>query len=325
MAGIVGPIVALVVKKIVKHEDKRSEKESNSSLLPEYREAYHKDLRDLFQLIEDNIPKTYTKTHFDSLMLLPFEQKRLILQHFFTDEKRFHSHYELYSSYRKYVGHINAIIHDKKKLFHDINDFSKILTKFNDKYKKSKTKFEREKLEAALNFPEFTLGSDIGYYSNQHFYQKIPYNLEIAIEQSDKNKIFFVINKVRIGETESLDDFYKICDKLRDRIRMISDSSREIETDYKVVDDWFSRYYSNFLIIALEPMKRGNSIIGACEGCIEYFGHNEKHKLQKLLKKFNSNWSNSIETSWRIKKPLRKSFSQIFTKNHSNSFRDGLE
>lgn len=302
----------------------RIKNEENSVLLSEYREKYQKDLNELFHLVIDNAENTLTKTYYEAIMVLPFKEKRLFLQHLYTDEKLFHKHYKLYSTYRKFVGSENAIDDDKRILVDEIFELNDFLIKIGNKYKKSKTWFTTEKIANILHLPDDLLHMKIAHYSYPNFYEKIPNRLTLERYGETKEEILFKIGKEVLGGTNSNDHFYKIADKLQPRLTRIAKLSWDIGTAHRTMDKAFSQMYSGLFETALEPMKRGNPIVGACESCIEYFNYNEKQKLKKLLDIFNRNWDGVSEIQWRNKKPLRKLLSQMFTKNDTNSFRDSL-
>lgn len=136
----------------------------------EYRQKYHAEhLKELIQLIENNKKKTISNSSFESLLRLPLDEKRLILQHFYVDEKHFHPHYKLYSNYKKYVGYYNSIELDRIDLANDIVELDIFLGKIASKYKKSKTWFKREEMAKALHLDPFLFTSRIAHYSHPFF------------------------------------------------------------------------------------------------------------------------------------------------------------
>lgn len=129
-----------------------------------------------------------------------------------------------------------------------------------------------------------------------------------------------------VGGTNSDDDFYKIDEKLDKRLRKITDSAREMSIDLRVTENDFSHWFSRYFDMAITPMKiKGESVLGTCEACIDFFINSEKGNLKKLLDRFDSSWDNSLERTWRNKTPIRKLLSKIFTKDNSNHFRNSLE
>lgn len=318
ITGIIGAVVWII-------KSRKVEKTETNFIRTEYRDKYQNDLNELFQLIIDNVKNTFTKTYYESIMTLPFKEKRLVLQHLFTDEQRFHPHYKLYSTYRKFIGSENAIEDDKVVLIDSIFELKNFLFKTGIKYKKSKTWFKPEKIVDILQIPKDVLQMEIAHYSYPNFYEKIPYSIPIERHMETKNEILFKVKENIFGGTISNTHSYKIIDKLQPRFTKITKMAWDIRVARNTMDDAFSQMYSGLFETALEPMKRGKPIVGVCESCIEYFNPIEKQKLQKLLDKFNKNWDGVSERQWRNKKSFQKLFSQIFTKNNSNSFRDSIQ
>ena len=284
--------------------------DSDDMFLPNYRDRYHEDLKQLIQTVENEIPKTFTRTFFDGLRILHLKEKRLVLQHFYTDENYFHKYFKLYSTYRNFVGFDNDIERDKKKLLDKIDQLQTFLEKSSSKYSKFDMWFDKAKLEEALCLPksvsELTF---ICFHTYPNFHKSIPHRLELSKEDRSGESLFKV-NHLVIGGTMSNDDFYKISSEITKQLHFISDACGHLDAGRAAVDEWLSHAYSQQVIMAIEPMKRGESIIGVCDGCIEYFNLNQKKKLQKILDKFNDDWSNSEEVTWVAEKEKTSFFSK---------------
>jgi len=264
--------------------------------------AYHNKLKELMHLVESNVSETYTKTIFESLWNLPPKNKRLILQHLYTDEKYFHKHFMLYSLYRRFVGFANDIERDKQSLVDELNELEKFLQKTSMKYGKEKTWFDIEKLQEILCLPVSILYLHINHRSYPNFEAKIPHGLGVSRKWEAENRVLFEVGKIVLGGTDSDEHFFEIVDKIQKRLDKITEYPNHFTAAYETVTKWLAPAYHQVFDTAIEPMRRGESIIGVCESCIEDFQMSERKKLKKILNEFNSDWNNSEEYNWSEKK-----------------------
>ena len=173
--------------------------------------------------------------------------------------------------------------------------------------------FDKKKLEEILCLPESINELKFMYFRYPDFHKSIPFRLELTREIGN-NEILFVINKSVIGGTKSEDHFYKISSYIQTQLREIIDDCRHLQAGRATVDEWLSHAYTQQVEMAIEPMKRGESIIGVCDGCIEYFSPKQKKTLQKLLNMFNDDWDNSEEVNWTGEEKKSNFFSNIHSK-----------
>lgn len=282
-------------------------------LLTNYRERYHEDLKKLIQSVENKIPDTHTKTFFEALRISHPKEKRLVLQHFYVDENYFHKHFKLYTLYRRFVGFDNDIGRDKKELIEKISHFEEFLEKSCQKYHKSNMWFNKKKLEETLCLPKSIIELGFMYFLYPDFHKSIPLRLEL-IKKVENNERLFVINNNVIGGIKSDEHFHEITSSIQTQLRMIIDNCRYLEAGRAAVDEFLAQAYTQQVEMAIEPMKRGESMIGVCDGCIDYFSPNQKKKLQKFLNLFNDNWDNSEEATWTGKEKKSTFFSNTRSK-----------
>lgn len=268
----------------------------------ETKTAYHSKLKELMQLVENNVSETYTKTIFESLWNLQPKHKRLILQHLYTDEKYFHKHFQLYSIYRRFVGFANDIELDKQSLVDDIDKLVEFLKKTSMKHGKNKTWFDIKKIEEVLCLPISITHLTINHRSYPNFEEKIPHSLYISRKWENEKSVLFEVGDIIIGGTDSDDHFYEVSDKIQEYLYKITQYPNHLKASYQTVVKWLAPAYSQVFDTAIEPMRRGESIIGVCESCIEDFEKSERKKLKKTLNEFNNDWNNSEEYNWSEKK-----------------------
>lgn len=302
LMGTVALGVILIIIELKKPDETNTQSDYSPFRDKETKTAYHSKLKELMQLIETNVSETYTKTIFESLWNLHPKHKRLILQHLYTDEKYFHKQFKLYSLYRRFVGFANDIERDKQSLVDDLDELENFLNQISVKHGKKKTWFDIEKLQAVLRLPVSILHLSINHRSYSNFEANIPHSLDVSRKWEAENRVLFEVNNIVIGGTDSDDHFYEIVDKIQKRLDKITKYPNHITSAYRAVTNWLAPAYHQVFDTAIEPMRRGESIIGVCDGCVEDFQMSERRKLKKILNEFNGDWDNSEEHNWSEKK-----------------------
>jgi len=273
-------------------------REIDSQILNEYKQKYHVHVKELFNVVIQNLDQPNSTNYFGAIRKI-HNEKKLLFEHFCTTTLVHHEYSNLYVWYKTILTSHNDLEEESKALYSLIKGCESEIEAFG---------FERPPSENWIQIMDFEDAVGIRVPSLQDVLKSvarpisghIQYDFDIIYDNS--------VAEWRIGSENNqfggskshkkINQLSNCIKKYGEEIAKKSSNISSTETLLKrTVEPAFNREFNDLY----QTIKHGEPKVGACDSCIEWFGGKEQAKLKNILDNMHKDHEFLEESLWTTK------------------------